>query len=134
MPEPGPLGRLVARRRDELRLTQNELNARTRAYGHEFGQNNVSRLERGVSQRVNDVDRVRALGKALELESSPAFILIAFGPPALALTPEMAIIEAMSGWPEDKKWHVARVIKALADPAAREHWKAGGLESLVGGR
>jgi transcriptional regulator with XRE-family HTH domain len=99
-----------------LGLTQKELNARTRTLGFEFGQNNVSRLESGVSQRVNDVDRLTALGKALEFENSPAFILIAFGPPELALTPEVAIIEAMSGWPEDKKWDAVRVIKAPPDP------------------
>lgn len=80
MPMPGPLGRLVRRRRIELGLTQKDLNERTRTHGYEFGQNNISRLESGITQRVNDVARLTALGKALEFENDRIFIMTAFGP------------------------------------------------------
>jgi transcriptional regulator with XRE-family HTH domain len=87
MPTPGPLGRLARRRRLELDLTQKEVNERTRAFGFEFGQNNISRLESGISHRVNDVDRLTALAKALEFENDREFILTAFGPKDLPLPP-----------------------------------------------
>lgn len=94
MPMPGPLGRLVRRRRSELGLTQKDVNDRTRQHGYEFGQNNISRLESGVTQRVNDVVRLTALGKALEFENDREFILTAFGPKNLLSRDDQSFIEA----------------------------------------
>lgn len=94
MPMPGPLGRLVRRRRIELGLTQKEVNDRTRQHGYEFGQNNISRLESGITQRVNDVARLTALGKALELENHREFILTAFGPKNLLAQDDQSVVES----------------------------------------
>ena len=124
MPTPGPLGHLVRRRRDELKLTQKELNERTRKHGFEFGQNNISRLESGVSQRVNEVARLTALAKALEFENYRDFIMAAFGPKDAPPerdeepldAPEAAMIELIHDWPEHEKWRAVRVVTALFDP------------------
>jgi transcriptional regulator with XRE-family HTH domain len=80
MPAPGPLGRLVRRRRGELGLTQPELSDRTAQYGVRVPQNLISRLESGRTNRVNDIARLDALGKALGFESYDAFIMAAYAP------------------------------------------------------
>ena len=61
MPTPGPLGRLVARRRMELGLTQQDLADLTARHGVAVTQNNISRLESGKTQRINDPARLEAL-------------------------------------------------------------------------
>jgi hypothetical protein len=114
-----------------LGLTQKELNERTRTHGYEFGQNNISRLESGVSQRVNDVARLTALGKALEFENDHAFITAAFGPKDAPperseeplASPEAAMIEVIRDWPEHEKWRAVRVVTALSDPPGHNRRK-----------
>jgi transcriptional regulator with XRE-family HTH domain len=80
MPIPGPLGRLVRRRRGELGLTQPELSDLTAQHGERVPQNLISRIESGKSQRINDVARLQSLAKALELESDVDFLLAAYAP------------------------------------------------------
>lgn len=77
MPDPSPLGRLVRRRRIELGLTQQEL---ADAVGEGMTQNQVSRLESGKTQSVNDQRRLAALAKVLGLDSDVEFILAAYAP------------------------------------------------------
>lgn len=80
MPVPGPLGRLIARRRNELGLTQLQLANLTEQFGPGVTQNNISRLESGKTQRINDVARLECLGKALGIDSDAEFILAAYAP------------------------------------------------------
>jgi hypothetical protein len=114
-----------------LGLTQKELNERTRTHGYEFGQNNISRLESGVSQRVNDVARLTALGKALEFENDHAFIMAAFGPKDAppehdeepVADPVAEMIALISDWPEQEKRRAVRVVTALSDPPSHNRRK-----------
>lgn len=93
MPTPGPLGRLVARRRVELGLTQQELADLTAKHGVAITQNNISRLESGKTQRINDSARLESLSKALGLESHAEFVIAAYAPNAdRILTPDPDIL------------------------------------------
>jgi transcriptional regulator with XRE-family HTH domain len=87
MPAPGPLGRLIRRRRAELGLTQPELEKLTEDLGSKVPQNLISRIESGKSQRINDVDRLGSLAKALGFDSHAEFILAAYGPAGAHLSP-----------------------------------------------
>lgn len=77
MPVPSPLGRLVRRRRLEMGLTQDEL---ADLVGAGMTQNQISRLESGKTQGVNDAERLTALGKALGLDSDVDFVIAAYAP------------------------------------------------------
>ena len=77
MPEPSPLGRLIRRRRIEMGLTQEEL---ADLVGEGMTQNQVSRLESGKTQSINEQRRIAAMGKALGLDSDVDFILAAYAP------------------------------------------------------
>ena len=92
MPVPGPLGRLVARRRMELGLTQKELADLTAKYGVAVTQNNISRLESGKTQRINDPARLEALGKALGLESDADFVMAAYAPNTERTAPNIEML------------------------------------------
>jgi transcriptional regulator with XRE-family HTH domain len=125
MPEPGALGRLVRRRRLELGLSQPVLAERVG-----WGQNDISRLERGRTQRVNDPQRLAALAHALGLEDDIGFILAAYAPREVyerwrqeAGAPEAAMIELIRDWPEPEKWRAVRVVTALIDPPRRNRRK-----------
>jgi molybdate transport system substrate-binding protein len=66
-----------------------------------------------------------------EVQSAKGVTLVGALPPAVqSYIVFAASVHSGSGSTEPAQ----ALIKALADPAAREHWKAGGLESLVGGR
>lgn len=80
MPEPGPLGRLVRRRRLDLQLTQPELSDLTEQHGCRVPQNMLSRLESGRTQRMNNVAQLDALAKALGVSNDLDFILGAYAP------------------------------------------------------
>lgn len=92
VPTPGPLGRLVARRRTELGLTQQELADATAKHGVPISQNGISRLESGKTQRINDPARLASLGKALGLESNAEFVISAYAPNAERLLPSMEML------------------------------------------
>jgi transcriptional regulator with XRE-family HTH domain len=81
MPMPGPLGRLVRRKRAELGLTQQALSERTSTYGPAVPQNIISRLESGRTQRMHKIAYLNALARALGLEGDREFILTAYGSP-----------------------------------------------------
>lgn len=129
VPRPGPLGRLIRRRRIEMELTQSELSDLTEQYGDRVPQNLISRLESGKSQRVNDVDRLGALGKALGLESDEDFILAAYAPasvqdrrPTYRATvevlppgPEGELIMLIRDWPDARKRRAVEMLKLLED-------------------
>jgi transcriptional regulator with XRE-family HTH domain len=122
MPQQGPLGRLVRNRRKELKLTQPEIAERVGC-----SPNDISRLECGRTQRVNDPGRLDALAKALGLEDDIGFILAAYAPPEgyerwrqEAGAPEAAMIELIRDWPEPEKERAVRVVTALPDPLRRD--------------
>jgi transcriptional regulator with XRE-family HTH domain len=132
MPAPGRLGRLIRRRRAELGMTQPELETLTEKLGCKVPQNLISRIESGKSQRINDVDRLAALGKALGFDSHEAFILAAYGPaeikvssgrfdPDIEILPpgaEGEIIKLVRPKREDEKQLALRVLRGLfADEA-----------------
>src|SRR5687768_17324453 len=112
MPEPGPLGRLVRRRRRELGLSQPVLAERVGCR-----QNDISRLECGRTQRVNDPGRLDALAKALGLEDDIGFILAAYAPAEVyerwrqeAGAPEAKMIELIRDWSEEEKERAVRIV------------------------
>jgi transcriptional regulator with XRE-family HTH domain len=117
MPQQGPLGRLVRNRRKERKLTQPQLAARVGCRP-----NDISRLECGRTQRVNDPQRLAALAHALGLEDDIGFILAAYTPREVyerwrqeAGAPEAAMIELIRDWPEPEKERAVRVVTALTD-------------------
>jgi transcriptional regulator with XRE-family HTH domain len=127
MPTPGPLGRLVRRRRGELGLTQFELSDLTEKYGARVSQNNISRLESGQTKRMNDIDKLASLGKALSYESHEEFILAAYGPSTmgertprvdptievLPAGPEGDMIMIVRKWPEHRKRRAVEMLRLM---------------------
>jgi transcriptional regulator with XRE-family HTH domain len=87
MPGPGPLGRLVRRRRLELELTQTQLSDRTADLGLRVPQNTLSRLESGATQRINNVAYINALAEALGYKNDLDFFVAAWGPKGATLAP-----------------------------------------------
>jgi transcriptional regulator with XRE-family HTH domain len=124
MPTPGPLGRLVARRRMELGLTQQELAELTAKHGVPFTQNNISRLESGKTQRINDPARLEALSKALGLESDAEFIIAAYapnaeriltpGPEILPPGPDGEIVALIRRIPQSRKRQAIELLRMMA--------------------
>ena len=122
MPLPGPLGRLTRRRRLLLGLTQPELAERVGC-----NQNDISRLESGKTQRINDITRIDALARALGYQDDIDFILAAYAPPALytrwragveqievlPLTPEGDLVALMRDWPEERKRRIVNRIMRI---------------------
>ena len=83
MPRPGPLGRLIQRQRTTQGLTQEQLSDLTAAcgVGEAVPQNQISRLESGKVQSIQEPKRLQALANVLGLESDIEFILTAYAPP-----------------------------------------------------
>lgn len=129
MPTPGPLGRLLRRRRAELALTQAQLSQLTAQYGAEVPQNLISRIESGKSQRINDVARLRSLAKALGLESEAEFVLAAYAPravqeqrhrydiaPELIAGPHGELIAILPNLPSEAVTAILNMARLLAEP------------------
>jgi transcriptional regulator with XRE-family HTH domain len=114
MPNPGPMGRLVARKRIELGLTQVQLSDLTAScgVGEEVPQNQISRLESGKIQRIQEPKRVEALAKVLGLESDIEFILLACGPDGILDKYRMMAnhVEILPSGPDDELVALVREI------------------------
>lgn len=124
MPTPGPLGRLVARRRLELGLTQQDLATLTAKHGVEVTQNNISRLESGKTQRINDPARLESLGKALGLESDADFVIAAYAPNAERL---MSNIEMLPPGPDGE---IVALVRRI--PVGRKQYAIDFLRMMAG--
>jgi transcriptional regulator with XRE-family HTH domain len=132
MPSPGPMGRLVARKRAELGLTQVELSDRTAScgVGEEVPQNQISRLESGRIQRIQEPRRVEALARVLGLESDIEFILLACGPDGildkyrmmaghvevLPAGPDDELIALVREIPRHRRTEAADILRVIARP------------------
>jgi hypothetical protein len=110
---PGPLGRLIQRRRLNLGIkSQQDLSDLTFEQGLRVPQNTISRIESGATQTMHP-DYLAAVGKALGLGSDEDFIMAAYAP-GVRRTKPAKTANGDTDYPPD-----ALVIPA-ADPQLRE--------------
>ncbi|MBA2707360.1 MAG: helix-turn-helix transcriptional regulator [Gemmatimonadaceae bacterium] len=130
VPTPGPLGRLIARRRGEIGFTQDELSdlTGTCGVGERVPQNQISRLESGKIQRIQEPKRLESLAKVLNLGSDIEFLLLAHGPKGilekfrrmtteteiLPPGPDGEIIALVRDMPTHRKVEAIDILKVMA--------------------
>lgn len=108
----------------ELGLTQQELADLTARHGVSVTQNNISRLESGKTQRINDPARLESLSKALGLESDAEFVIAAYAPNAERILPSMEVL------PPGPDGEIVALIRRI--PSVRKQYAIDFLRMMAG--